>query len=58
MNGIEIKEILKQGRGKWLVVYTVPFCCGWYRKSIIINKVDKPTEKEILHEIKDRDNGL
>ena len=55
---IEVKDIIKQGRGKWLVAYTVPFCCGWHRKTILIEQDKKPTIKKALDEINNRDKGF
>lgn len=55
---MEIKDIIKQGRGKWLIAYTVPFCCGWHRRTIIIQQEKKPSLSKIKDEIKSRDKGF
>lgn len=50
----EVKDIIKHGHGKWLVAYTVPYCCGWHRYTKIIESEQKPSKEQALYEIRNQ----
>lgn len=51
---IKVRNITKQGAGKWLIDYTIPYCCGFHRATIVIEQTDKPTIEEAEDEVRNR----